>query len=226
MKFAGVAILLALTVATQATPLLDVPGIEIHKTNIIVPRDIEITRDVEKPTPAQSTPVQSTPVQSTPAQSTPAKTTTAESTATPTETGTVVAPNNWITAMACRINVIRTARGLHPLGLSAELNTISQRHSEYQNSIKQMTHSDPGGGLGDRLSAMNIPWSSAAENVAAGMQTPEQAQQALENSSGHLANMLSPNMAYFGAGAVNGYYTQMFYGVSGNARATNIPKCN
>ncbi|KAJ2568400.1 hypothetical protein GGH95_004354, partial [Coemansia sp. RSA 1836] len=123
MKFAGVAILLALTVATQATPLLDVPGIEIHKTNIIVPRDIEITRDVEKPTPAQSTP----------AQSTPAKTTTAESTATPTETGTVVAPNNWITAMACRINVIRTARGLQPLGISAELNTISQRHSEYQN---------------------------------------------------------------------------------------------
>ncbi|KAJ2778983.1 hypothetical protein GGI15_004013, partial [Coemansia interrupta] len=98
--------------------------------------------------------------------------------------------------------------------------------SEYQNSIQQMTHNNPAGGLGSRLTSRGISWSGAAENVAAGMQSAEQAQQALENSSGHLANMVSTNMAYVGVGRVNGYYTQEFYALPGNGRPDTVPNCS
>ncbi|KAJ2795637.1 hypothetical protein H4S07_006431 [Coemansia furcata] len=89
-----------------------------------------------------------------------------------------------------------------------------------------MTHSDPAGGVGDRLTANGISWSTAAENVAAGMQTAAEAQDAWEHSPGHLANMVNPSLTYVGVGQVNSYYTQMFYGVSGSAPAMNVPKCN
>ncbi|KAJ2746676.1 hypothetical protein GGI20_001177 [Coemansia sp. BCRC 34301] len=228
MKFVSIAALLALAATTQATPLFDIPGLEIPKVRTVT-KTVYVTvgRDVDEPTSVQSIPIKTTSALPDRAgDSSSVESATAESTAPPAETGAVVVPSNWITAMACRINVVRAARGLQPLGLSSDLDSIAQKHSEYQNSIKQMTHSNPAGGLGDRLTAANIAWSSAAENVAAGMKTAEQAQQALENSPGHLANMVNPNLAYFGAGQVNGYYTQNFYGVSGNARALTIPKCN
>ncbi|KAJ2606974.1 hypothetical protein EV177_005807 [Coemansia sp. RSA 1804] len=134
--------------------------------------------------------------------------------------------SDWVTQMVCRVNVVRSQNGAQPLGISSELNKLSQGQSDYQNSINQMTHSNPAGGLGDRLSAIGVSWASAAENVAAGMQTPEEAQDAWEKSSGHFENMVNPSMAYFGAARTNNYYTQEFYGVSGGARAQDIPQCN
>ncbi|KAI9501570.1 hypothetical protein BX070DRAFT_228065 [Coemansia spiralis] len=134
--------------------------------------------------------------------------------------------SDWVTQMICRVNAVRAQHGVEPLGLSSELDTLAQGQSDYQNSINQMTHSNPAGGIGDRLTKIGITWASAAENVAAGMQTAEDAQQVLENSPGHLANMVDPSMAYFGAARTNNYFTQEFYGASGNTRAQNIPQCN
>ncbi|KAJ2909320.1 hypothetical protein GGI21_002003 [Coemansia aciculifera] len=228
MKFTSAAALLTLAVATQATPLFNIPGLEIPKMRTVT-KIVYVTagRDADMPTAAQAISDVATSVPSALSVAIASINSTAsDPAAPPAETGSVVAPSDWITTMACRINVVRAARGLQPLGLSSDLDTIAQKHSDYQNSINTMTHSDPAGGVGDRLNAMSISWSSAAENVAAGMQTAEQAQQALENSPGHLANMVNPDLIYFGAGQTNGYYTQDFYGVSGNTRALNIPKCN
>ncbi|KAJ1944397.1 hypothetical protein GGF37_002210 [Kickxella alabastrina] len=148
------------------------------------------------------------------------------SSATPSPTDSGNSDPDWITTMVCRINYVRTQRGLQPLGLSPEAISVSQKHSDYQYSTQQMTHNDPEGGIGDRLRNAGISWDNAAENVAAGMETPEQAQQTLENSSGHLANMVSPNMAYFGAGRAGNYYTQSFYSLPGDGRPANVPACN
>ncbi|KAJ1897366.1 hypothetical protein LPJ66_003411 [Kickxella alabastrina] len=148
------------------------------------------------------------------------------SSAAPSPTDSGNSDADWITTMVCRINSVRTQRGLQPLGLSPEAISVSQKHSDYQYSTQQMTHNDPAGGIGDRLRNAGISWDSAAENVAAGMETPEEAQQTLENSSGHLANMVSPNMAYFGAGRAGNYYTQTFYSLPGDDRPANVSTCN
>ncbi|KAJ2503250.1 hypothetical protein GGH96_000502 [Coemansia sp. RSA 1972] len=132
----------------------------------------------------------------------------------------------WITEMVCAINKVRASHGASPLGISDELNSIAQKHSDYQNSINQMTHDDPAGGVGARLTALGVSWMSAAENVAAGMTTSGQAQQALEESPGHLANMVNPSMTFVGVGRTNNYYTQNFYGNGASTRAINIPQCN
>ncbi|KAJ1874293.1 hypothetical protein LPJ57_004829 [Coemansia sp. RSA 486] len=154
--------------------------------------------------------------------------TTSSSSAAPSSTSTDSGSqvNDWMTTMICRINAVRAAHGAQPLGISSVLNDLALEQSQYQNSIQQMTHSNPAGGLGSRLSSRGVSWSAAAENVAAGMQSAEQAQQALENSSGHLANMVSTNMAYVGVGRINGYYTQEFYALPSNARPDTVPNCN
>ncbi|KAJ1664501.1 hypothetical protein IW140_000504 [Coemansia sp. RSA 1813] len=136
------------------------------------------------------------------------------------------ASEDWVTQMICRVNVVRAQNGAQPLGISSDLNKLAQGQSDYQNSINEMTHSNPAGGVGDRLAALGVSWASAAENVAAGMQTPEEAQDAWEKSPGHFANMVDPSMSYFGAASNNKYYTQEYYGPAGGARAEDIPQCN
>ncbi|KAJ2448519.1 hypothetical protein EV183_005393 [Coemansia sp. RSA 2336] len=145
---------------------------------------------------------------------------------TETPSGSGSASSDWIVQMVCAVNKVRAAHGASPLGISDELNQIAQKHSEYQDSINQMTHDDPAGGVGARLTAMGVQWMSAAENVAAGMSTPEEAQKAWEASSGHLANMVDTSMTFIGVGRSSNYYTQEFFGNGSGTRASNIPQCN
>ncbi|PIA17336.1 hypothetical protein COEREDRAFT_86327 [Coemansia reversa NRRL 1564] len=134
--------------------------------------------------------------------------------------------SDWVTQMVCAINKVRSSHSLEPLGISSELNDIAEKHSEYQNSIGQMTHDNPSGGVGERLTALGINWINAAENVAAGMTSAEEAQQKLEESPGHLENMINSGMFYVGVGRSNNYYTQDFYGAGSKANAGDIPQCN
>ncbi|KAJ2816576.1 hypothetical protein GGI24_005684, partial [Coemansia furcata] len=167
MKFVSVATLLALAVATQANPLFDLPGLDLPRVRTVT-KIIYVTpgMDAVEPTPASSAPAQATNVEVPSSGDVsldgPAKA--ADTAAPPAETDTAVASGNWITAMVCRINVVRAVHGAQPLGLSPELDALAQKHSAYQNSIQQMTHSDPAGGVGDRLTANGISWSTAAEN--------------------------------------------------------------
>ncbi|KAJ1741826.1 hypothetical protein LPJ78_003408 [Coemansia sp. RSA 989] len=150
----------------------------------------------------------------------------ASETETETPSGSGSASSDWIVQMVCAVNKVRAAHGASPLGISDELNQIAQKHSEYQDSIKQMTHDDPAGGVGARLTAMGVQWMSAAENVAAGMSTPEEAQKAWEASPGHLANMVDTSMTFVGVGRSSNYYTQEFFGNGSGTRPSNIPQCN
>ena len=59
------------------------------------------------------------------------------------------------------------------------------------------------------------PWTTLAENVAAGQQTPEAVVAAWMNSAGHRANILNPSFRDIGVGVAKGgsygiYWAQEF----------------
>ncbi|HEY9661942.1 MAG TPA: CAP domain-containing protein, partial [Allocoleopsis sp.] len=75
----------------------------------------------------------------------------------------------------------------------------------------RMDHNLPGEpSLGERVSRTGYRWSSIAENIAHGQQTPEDVVNSWMNSSGHRANLLNPAYQDIGVGFANGYWTQVF----------------
>ncbi|KAJ2161566.1 hypothetical protein GGF46_001336 [Coemansia sp. RSA 552] len=222
MKVLSVASILALAIATQSAVTNAAPALHTV-TQYVEPVTVTIKSSASPDTPYQTSPTsEDTSDETSPAsEDTPDE---ASSAAEPEESGSADA-SDWVTKMICAINSVRSKEGLQPLGISSQLNSIADKHSEYQNSIGQMTHDDPAGGVGERLSALGVNWSNAAENVAAGMTTPEEAQRALEASPAHLANMVDPGMNFVGAGRANNYYTQNFYGDGSAAAAVNVPQC-
>ncbi|KAJ1925325.1 hypothetical protein GGI01_000046 [Coemansia sp. RSA 376] len=125
--------------------------------------------------------------------------------------------SNWRQAMLEDVNSKRNETGLPPLILSEPLNAMSQNHSDYQVSIKKMTHDDASGSLGKRATDAGISWSRIAENVAMGAETVDNVMNLWENSPHHLANILG-NYKFVGFGlATDGegnkgsaYWTQTF----------------
>ncbi|KAJ2305133.1 hypothetical protein IWW55_002090 [Coemansia sp. RSA 2706] len=188
--------------------------------------DEEGSSEIASSEPTGSSPTEESSLAETDSSSDASETSAEPSSGSESDSGSGSTVDDWVTQMVCAINKVRSSHGASPLGISAELNSIAQKHSEYQNSINQMTHDDPSGGVGERLAALGISWMSAAENVAAGMATPEQAQKALEASPGHLANMVDTSVTFVGVGRKNNYYTQDFYGNGSGTRASNIPQCN
>ncbi|KAJ1966002.1 hypothetical protein GGI12_000376 [Dipsacomyces acuminosporus] len=228
MKFTSVAAILALAVATQAAPVV-VTVYETAKPVVVTPKPANRVHVVTKYVYANAGSNNQAPAPTAPAANNKPKATTPAAPAAgpaasnhPSSSGSA----NWIVDMLCRVNAVRAAHGVQPLGLSPELSSIAQKHSNYMDSVDSMTHADTQGSLGTRLSREGTAWSGAAENIASGMGSPQQAQKALEDSPSHLANMISANMAYFGAGASNGFYTQNFYALPGNTRPNNVPSCN
>ncbi|KAI8323425.1 SCP-like extracellular [Martensiomyces pterosporus] len=115
--------------------------------------------------------------------------------------------------MLSQVNAVRAKAGKSALQLSDQLNSFAQEHSDYQDSIKSMTHSDPSGSLGTRFVAAGISWTGAAENVAVGQQDVSAVVQAWVNSPDHYANMIG-DYTYAGFGENNLYWTQDFLGTA------------
>lgn len=72
-----------------------------------------------------------------------------------------------------------------------------------------------------RMGMIGATYSTAAENIAAGQNTPDAVVNAWINSSGHRANMLNPNVTHLGVGYASGgpfgdYWVQNFR-AGGNA---------
>lgn len=72
-----------------------------------------------------------------------------------------------------------------------------------------------------RMGMIGATYSTAAENIAAGQNTPDDVVNAWINSSGHRANMLNPNVTHLGVGYASGgsfgdYWVQNFR-AGGNA---------
>jgi uncharacterized YkwD family protein len=114
------------------------------------------------------------------------------------------------------VNVERQKAGLPELTLDSEISNVAKIKSKDMADNNYFAHQSPTyGSAGDMLSQFGIKWSAWGENIASGQRTPEDVVTAWMNSSGHRANILSPNFSRIGVGYVtnsNGtsYWTQMF----------------
>ncbi|KAJ2242749.1 hypothetical protein IW139_004377, partial [Coemansia sp. RSA 353] len=131
----------------------------------------------------------------------PVSTTQVQATSTPS--------SNWQSEMLQQLNAIRAAAGKSSVSLDTRVNAIAQSHSQYQNKVRSMTHSDPAGSLGTRYSASGINWQGAAENIAWNQKTVSDVMTAWKNSAGHYANMVG-DYNFVGFGVDNLYWTQDF----------------
>jgi hypothetical protein len=117
-------------------------------------------------------------------------------------------------SLLARINEIRQQAGAAPLQRDAGLDTAARVHSTEMAAADQLMHVSPTTGTPiDRVHAAGHDTGEVAENVAMHATAPE-AQQALEASDAHLANMLNPRFTHVGLAVApdeNGVYvTQVF----------------
>ncbi len=113
------------------------------------------------------------------------------------------------------VNAERKKAGVDPLTLSTEVSSVAQVKSDDMAKNGYFDHNSPTyGSPFTMLSDFGVTYRTAGENIAKGQQTPEAVMNAWMNSSGHKANILSPNFKQLGVGysANNGspVWVQMF----------------
>lgn len=119
-------------------------------------------------------------------------------------------PESDLYEMLCLLNKCRSSRGLDPLKLHSGLVKSAQVHSEHMRRINSMTHDDPRGGLGDRITSSGFPsWSSVSENIAFGQRTVDGVVEDWIASPSHLKNILGGTV-YCGFGRSGNMWTQEF----------------
>ncbi|KAJ2699916.1 hypothetical protein FB645_005160 [Coemansia sp. IMI 203386] len=115
--------------------------------------------------------------------------------------------------LCCASNLERAKVGLKPLKWVRELDTSSQRHSDYQRSTGVMDHMEKAGtqtyDLGGRLDAVGFEYSTAGENLGSGFDNVPSLNDAWMKSPGHKANILGAGYTVCGGAAANpgGFYT-------------------
>ncbi|WP_052158824.1 S-layer homology domain-containing protein [Halobacillus sp. BBL2006] len=113
-------------------------------------------------------------------------------------------------------NEERTSQGLEPLAIDTSLSRVAQYKSRDMIINSYFAHESPTyGSPFDMMGEYNITYQSAAENIAAGMRTPEGVVNAWMDSPGHRKNILDGDLTHIGIGYVEGgpyghYWTQMF----------------
>lgn len=123
------------------------------------------------------------------------------------------------------VNQERAANGLPPLKLVTSLSGAARYHAADLGGDDYFQHDSydrSGGALQracgtfERISLWYSGWNAAAENIAAGYNTPDAAMAAWMNSDGHRGNILNPGFTEFGvgyfsgAGKFNSYWVQDF----------------
>ncbi|KAI8323423.1 SCP-domain-containing protein [Martensiomyces pterosporus] len=116
---------------------------------------------------------------------------------------------DWRADMLNQVNAVRAKAGKGPLVLDEQLNKIAQDHSDYQNSIKTMTHDDAKGGLGARFNNVGVKWSGIAENIAWNQKDVTDVVNSWYHSEGHYKNMIG-DYKKVGFGVNMLYWTQVF----------------
>ena len=112
----------------------------------------------------------------------------------------------------------RVSRGLAPFKWHMGLAFVARGHSEDMAANNFMDHTGSDGASPfERISRAGISWSYAAENVAAGFQTPEAVVAGWMSSEGHRNNILNSGLTHLGTGYVYNpgsyyrhYWTQVF----------------
>jgi len=112
--------------------------------------------------------------------------------------------NRTIDRMLKQVNAQRAMNGERPLTLNRRLTEAAQKHAEDMTKRDYVEHRSPDGRtLQDRIATVGYPWGVIAENLAAGMSSPESTVHSWMTSPGHRDNML--NREYLEAGV--GYAT-------------------
>lgn len=137
----------------------------------------------------------------------------------PVDTGTQ--NNNGLTADEQEtfdlINAQRTAAGLQPLQIDAEVQNVARAKAKDMVDNNYFSHTSPTyGSPFDMLKSYGVKYKAAGENIA-GNSSNQGAVNAWMNSEGHKANILSNNYNYTGLGVVSSpkygkIYVQMFIG--------------
>jgi uncharacterized protein YkwD len=120
------------------------------------------------------------------------------------------------------VNAERAKAGLPPLKLVSALTAAARYHAKDMGMDDYFNHESMdrvGGelkracGTFDRVSLWYKAWNGAAENIAAGLNTPQQVMDGWMNSPGHRANILNPDYTEFGVGYYSGSGTFPSYWV-------------
>lgn len=113
------------------------------------------------------------------------------------------------------INKARSEAGLSPLAVDLELSKVARLKSQDMTDKDYFSHDSPTyGSPFDMMKRFGIRYRTAGENIACN-QNAESAHQALMNSEGHRANILSRDFTHIGIGIVEGgpcgkMFTQQF----------------
>ncbi|KAJ2313966.1 hypothetical protein H4S02_009487 [Coemansia sp. RSA 2611] len=120
---------------------------------------------------------------------------------------------NWRQEELDIVNQLRRDAGLLPLKIDDRLNQVAQEHSEYMAKIHELTHEDPAGPIGQRVTDKDVRWTAVGENVASGPLEVDFVVSLWSGSAGHNANMLG-NYNYVGFGLASDghtpFWTQVF----------------
>lgn len=104
-------------------------------------------------------------------------------------------------AVVCLVNQERAERRLLGLVDNGRLDRSAQGWTNEMVTHRNFTH---GADFASRISAVGFDWSSVAENIAAGYQTPASVVRGWMQSPGHCQNILSPVYRMVGTGVSNG----------------------
>ena len=113
------------------------------------------------------------------------------------------------------VNQARSRNGLPPLTENRELSRVARYKSQDMKDRGYFSHTSPTYGTPfQMLRAFGLSYRYAGENIAMGYASPQAVVEGWMNSSGHRANILSPNFTKIGVGYVakGNYWTQMFLG--------------
>lgn len=110
-------------------------------------------------------------------------------------------------------NEAREKNGLKPLKNSNDVEEVAQVKSEDMSENDYFSHTSPTyGSPFDMLKEFGVDYSTAAENIAAGQQSPKSVVDGWLNSSGHRKNIMNKNITHIGVGYEKdgNYWVQMF----------------
>ncbi|WP_281889167.1 CAP domain-containing protein [Paenibacillus sp. YYML68] len=145
---------------------------------------------------------------------TPAPTPTPAPNPKPPSTGQLSAEEQ---QMVDLVNKARAEQGLAPLAVDTKLSSVARLKSKDMVDNNYFSHQSPTyGSPFDMMKQFGISYRTGGENIACN-QGVAAAHQALLNSPGHRANIMSKDFTHIGIGIVNGgpcgkMFTQMFIG--------------
>ncbi|WP_240335212.1 CAP domain-containing protein [Paraliobacillus sediminis] len=112
-------------------------------------------------------------------------------------------------------NKEREKNGLAKLEIDKAVEDVAQKKSEDMATNNYFSHTSPTyGSPFEMLQQFEVDYTTAAENIAAGQQSPQEVVTGWMNSPGHRKNILNEKVTHIGVGyAENGaYWTQLFIG--------------